>query len=492
MINLIKKLYSPECENGVVEIENQKSFDYENAEVILDVKHLKQFFRFGRGAFKYNKAVHDVSFKVYKGEVFGLVGESGCGKTTTGRSIIKLYQITSGDVWFKNHRIAAGTRWNKKEIKYTKIRLKNSLKSLNENRENEIEELKRQYFDLYSEEFNYDKISKLETDELNKKSFIKPYTDIVEKYALMRKEAIDKANAIIETQRAKIKQAIHDNDHCDHDMIKREVEKVNAQYAEFLASIKGKNKKTFSEEENEKYAQYKKDLEEAKRASITSKIQMIFQDPIASLNPRMTVCDIISEGLVIRGIKDKEFIAKEVNRVLELVGLVPEHANRYPHEFSGGQRQRIGIARAIIMNPELIIADEPVSALDVSIQAQVINLLNDLRNDLGLTILFIAHNLSVVKYFCDRIAVMYYGKLVELATSEELFKNPLHPYTKSLLSAVPHPDPNIERNRVRQSYDASSAHDYSVHKPSIREIVPGHFVYCNDIEAERYLAELNK
>ena len=492
MINLIKKLYSPECENGVVEVENHKSFDYENAEVILDVKHLKQFFRFGRGAFKYNKAVHDVSFKVYKGEVFGLVGESGCGKTTTGRSIIKLYQITSGDVWFKNHRIAAGTRWNKKEIKYTKIRLKNALKAMQENKENEIEELKRQYFDQYSEEFNYDKIRKLETDELNKKSFLKPYDDIVNKFAAMRTNAINNANQIIETQRAKIKQAIHDNDHCDHDMAKHEVEKVNSQYAEFLASIKGKNKKALSDEEKATLEQYNKDLEEAKRASITSKIQMIFQDPIASLNPRMTVRDIISEGLVIRGIKDKEFIAKEVNRVLELVGLVPEHANRYPHEFSGGQRQRIGIARAIIMNPELIIADEPVSALDVSIQAQVINLLNDLRNDLGLTILFIAHNLSVVKYFCDRIAVMYYGKLVELATSEELFKNPLHPYTKSLLSAVPHPDPNIERNRVRQSYDASSAHDYSVHKPSIREIVPGHFVYCNDIEAEQYLAELNK
>ena len=492
MINLIKKLYSPECENGVVEVENHKSFDYENAEVILDVKHLKQFFRFGRGAFKYNKAVHDVSFKVYKGEVFGLVGESGCGKTTTGRSIIKLYQITSGDVWFKNHRIAAGTRWNKKEIKYTKIRLKNSLKAMQENKENEIEELKRQYFDQYSEEFNYDKIRKLETDELNKKSFLKPYDDIVNKFDAMRSNAINDANQIIETQRAKIKQAIHDNDHCDHDMAKHEVEKVNAQYAEFLASIKGKKKDFLPEAEREKLEQYYKDLEEAKRASITSKIQMIFQDPIASLNPRMTVRDIISEGLVIRGIKDKEFIAKEVNRVLELVGLVPEHANRYPHEFSGGQRQRIGIARAIIMNPELIIADEPVSALDVSIQAQVINLLNDLRNDLGLTILFIAHNLSVVKYFCDRIAVMYYGKLVELATSEELFKNPLHPYTKSLLSAVPHPDPNIERNRVRQSYDASSAHDYSVHKPSIREIVPGHFVYCNDIEAEQYLAELNK
>ena len=185
----------------------------------------------------------------------------------------------------------------------------------------------------------------------------------------------------------------------------------------------------------------------AKKETIMSHIQMIFQDPIASLNPRMTVRNIIAEGLIIKGVKDKEFIDKEVKRVLELVGLLPEHANRYPHEFSGGQRQRIGIARAIIMNPELIIADEPVSALDVSSQAQVINLLNDLRNNLGLTILFIAHNLSVVKYFCDRIAVMYYGQIMELTTSEELFKHPCHPYTISLLSAVPQPDPNIEKGR---------------------------------------------
>ena len=239
MITLIKKLYSPNSDNGVVEVENKKALDYDNAEVILDVKHLKQFFRFGRGAFKYNKAVHDVSFKVYKGEVFGLVGESGCGKTTTGRSIIKLYQITSGDVWFKNHRIAAGTRWNKKEIKYTKIRLKNALRAISENKENEIEELKRQYFDQYSEEFNYNKIRKLETDELNKKSFLQPYDNIVQKYEVLKQNAINNATEIIETQRQKIKQAIHDNDHCDSDMIKREIAKVNESYAEFLNSIKG-------------------------------------------------------------------------------------------------------------------------------------------------------------------------------------------------------------------------------------------------------------
>jgi ABC-type oligopeptide transport system ATPase subunit len=219
---------------------------------------------------------------------------------------------------------------------------------------------------------------------------------------------------------------------------------------------------------------------------------MIFQDPIASLNPRMTVRNIIAEGLVINGIHDKEYINQEVARVLKLVGLVPEHANRYPHEFSGGQRQRIGIARAIIMNPELIVADEPVSALDVSVQAQVINLLNDLRNSLGLTLIFIAHNLSVVKYFCDRIAVMYYGNLVELAESDELFAHPLHPYTKSLLSAVPYPDPIIEKSRKRITYDPTRDHDYSKQLPTWREIVPGHFVRCNDEEEARYRKELVK
>lgn len=516
-----------------------KKFDYDNAEVILDVRHLKQFFRYGKGAYKYTKAVNNVSFSVYKGEVFGLVGESGCGKTTTGRSIIKLYQITSGDVWFKGVRIAAGTRWNEKEIKYTKIRLNAALKKNKVDKISDLSVLDNDFKEKFNEPFNYKKVleevnAKITDNYFDKEPFLRKYEAIISKYDELNNAEIEKATAIIKEQRKKIAAAKHDNKYCDKDISLEAMQKVKDKYSYLKEDQKSKEDKIkqtkldnnneltlalknitnkdeinkikeeykvkleakLNEIENEyKYLiddtkKFNEELKKAKQTSITSQIQMIFQDPIASLNPRMTVRNIIAEGLYIKGIKDESLITSEVNRVLELVGLLPEHANRYPHEFSGGQRQRIGIARAIIMKPELIIADEPVSALDVSIQAQVINLLNDLRDNLGLTILFIAHNLSVVKYFCDRIAVMYFGNLVELATSEELFAHPLHPYTKSLLSAVPHPDPNIEKNRKRIVYNAQTSHDYSVDKPSMREISKGHFVYCNDKEEAEYKLEL--
>lgn len=377
-----------------------------NNEVLLRVEHLRQYF----GS---TKAVDDVSFDIKKGEAFGLVGESGCGKTTTGRSIIKLYNITGGDIYFKGIRIGAGLYDYKKKI----------------------EEAKKA-------PGGQSEVSRL------------------------RKE---------------MKQAIYDQKHCDRQYQREQVQKVKEKYQPLLAA---------DEKNAELRREYSRELRKARKTRLVTQIQMIFQDPIASLNPRMTVREIIAEGLIIQGERDKKELNRKVLEMLDLVGLAPEYADRYPHEFSGGQRQRIGVARSIIMHPELIIADEPVSALDVSIQAQVINLLNDLRDRFDLTVLFIAHDLSVVKYFSDRIGVMYFGKMVELADSDELFRHPLHPYTRSLLSAIPLPDPEYEKVRKRIEYNPLAEHDYTVDKPSVREVAPGHFVYCNDEEFEKYRTEL--
>lgn len=387
-----------------------------NQETLLRVEHLCQYFRSGSFV---NKAVDDVSFDIKKGEVFGLVGESGCGKTTTGRSIIKLYNITSGNVYFKGVRIAAG---------------------------------------------------------------VQSYKDAIKK---AKEDKIPNLNEFVAEQKKLIKEAKHDQKNCDREYSQKLVAELEAKYKPLLEKASGAEKDKLLKE-------YKDEVYKARRTKLVTQIQMIFQDPIASLDPRMTVREIIAEGLIIQGERNKKVIDEKVYEMLELVGLVPEHASRYPHEFSGGQRQRIGVARSIIMNPDLIIADEPVSALDVSVQAQVINLLNDLRDRFGLTILFIAHDLSVVKYFSDRIGVMYYGKMVELADSDELFAHPLHPYTRSLLSAIPLPDPIYEKARKRIVYNPLAEHDYSVDKPSLREVRPGHFVQCNDAEYTKIMQELGE
>lgn len=241
-------------------------------------------------------------------------------------------------------------------------------------------------------------------------------------------------------------------------------------------------------------------INKANSQALRTQMQMIFQDPMASLNPRKKVRDIIGEGLDIHHMyKTRAEREEKIKNILAKVGLAPEHAGRYPHQFSGGQRQRVGIARALIMNPKLIIADECISALDVSIQAQVVNLLEELQEKRGLTYLFIAHDLSMVKHISDRIGVMYLGYLVELADSEELFNNPVHPYTKALLSAIPIPEPEIEKNRKRIMLEGTlpspinlgneckfaSRCPYCTERcksaqPPLKEIKPGHFVACSE------------
>ena len=219
---------------------------------------------------------------------------------------------------------------------------------------------------------------------------------------------------------------------------------------------------------------------------VTREIQMIFQDPMASLNERAKVDYIVSEGLLSGGEKLPEAERRaRVEKALAEVGLLPEFASRFPHEFSGGQRQRIGVARALIMQPDFVIADEPISALDVSIRAQVLNLLSDLQQERGLTYLFISHDLSVMRFICDRIAVIHKGVLVELAETEKLFAHPLHPYTRALLSAIPLPDPAREKNKKLEVYDPTQ-HDYTVDKPSWVEIEEGHMIWGNEKEIGKY------
>ncbi|MDD6319967.1 MAG: ATP-binding cassette domain-containing protein [Oscillospiraceae bacterium] len=231
-------------------------------------------------------------------------------------------------------------------------------------------------------------------------------------------------------------------------------------------------------------------LTPAEDRQVTRDVQMIFQDPMDSLNERAKVGYIVAEGLYAPGRHYTEEQRREmVDKALQDVGLLPEFASRFPHEFSGGQRQRIGIARALVLNPQFIVADEPISALDMSIRAQVLNLLAKLQKERGLTYLFVAHDLSVVRFICDRIAVIHKGKIVELAESEELFAHPLHPYTKALLSAIPQPDPIAERSKKLLVYDPA-CHNYTEEKPFWSEVAPGHFILANEPELEQYRKEL--
>ena len=473
----------------------------------LSVRHLKQFFKFGHGrsAFK-TKAVHDVSFDIKKGECFGLVGESGCGKTTTGRSLIRLYNITSGSVYFEGRRISAGSRWNYKEIKWSKIKGRKKIKELRKLQEDDIKKLLDTSGAMAKiSEINV-QLSDIESQLLALKT---EYKDRIKQYSENIDDENEKANKIEEINReftteAEIlnkklealqgelkeykKQYNDSKKNKPTEETTAKVEEIKANYQNQIKEIKD-NIDRIEKEQIEAIAQIKYDNKHVDK-KLMCKMQMIFQDPVDSLDPRMTVEDIIQEGLHIQGQYNKYKNSQRVKDVLIKVGLLPEYASRYPHEFSGGQRQRIGIARALVMNPQFLICDEPISALDVSIRAQIINLLNDLKEEMGLTILFIAHDLSVVKYFCDRIAVMYYGEIVELASSDELFAHPLHPYTHALLSAIPKPDPLTEKTRQRYLYVPANEHDYSKEAPKLTEIVPGHWVLANSEELAKYKKKL--
>jgi len=471
----------------------------------VSVRHLKQFFKFGHGSNSFTtKAVHDVSFDIKKGECFGVVGESGCGKTTTGRSMIRLYDITSGSIYFEGYRISAGKRWNEKEIKWSRIKGKRNIKDYKLQKE---AELFYSSIDAKDEKIFKDLEKKLEK-ALDDKTLLKTGfestmmgingIDNYEEKSLRKAEAKEKYKKdleALENKIASLKKEIKEKKASVEKLpqspeLSAKKSEISKKYDTKILEVKKHIKKT-RKEQKEIIRQIKFDNRHVDK-KLMSKMQMIFQDPVDSLDPRMTVEDIIQEGLHIQGQHNKFANSKKVAYVLTKVGLIPEFASRYPHEFSGGQRQRIGIARALVMNPSFLICDEPISALDVSIRAQIINLLNDLKEEMGLTIMFIAHDLSVVKYFCDRIAVMYFGEMVELATSEELFKHPLHPYAKALLSAIPKPDPLTEKTRQRIIYDPRKEHDYSKEKPTLQEIVPGHWILANSEEMKKYRKEIKE
>ena len=457
---------------------NEKLQNKSNNEVILKVNNLKQYFKSGFGRNKILvKAVDDVSFEIKKGEVFSLVGESGCGKTTTGRTIIKLYKSSGGEIYFHNTRILSDVKAAKKEFKESMKAARFDLRSkkITRDRFDILRQEAKQKLKSAKKDKNFENILDAKGIQASKNiESLEEYKTIEENYSERIKLSEKKIKELLDAKKEK-------------GINKKNLKEINLEIKKETKTLNLNKLRKKQDINNLKYRLVNKNK------LLMRKMQMIFQDPIASLNPRMTVKEIIAEGLRINGYKNEEVIDRKVKEALETVGLVPEHASRYPHEFSGGQRQRIGIARSLVVEPSFIVADEPISALDVSIRAHIINLLNELREEKGITILFIAHDLSVVKYFSDRLAVMYFGKIVEIGNKDKIFNNPMHPYTLSLLDSIPLPDPLYEKRRESSSkYNPFSDHDYSKEKPSLRKIEEDHYVLCNSDEYEKYVKRLKK
>jgi oligopeptide transport system ATP-binding protein len=457
---------------------NEKLQNKSNNEVILKVNNLKQYFKSGFGRNKILvKAVDDVSFEIKKGEVFSLVGESGCGKTTTGRTIIKLYKSSGGEIYFHNTRILSDVKAAKKEFKESMKAARFDLRSkkITRDRFDILRQEAKQKLKSAKKDKNFENILDAKGIQASKNiESLEEYKTIEENYSERIKLSEKKIKELLDAKKEK-------------GINKKNLKEINLEIKKETKTLNLNKLRKKQDINNLKYRLVNKNK------LLMRKMQMIFQDPIASLNPRMTVKEIIAEGLRINGYKNEEVIDRKVKEALETVGLVPEHASRYPHEFSGGQRQRIGIARSLVVEPSFIVADEPISALDVSIRAHIINLLNELREEKGITILFIAHDLSVVKYFSDRLAVMYFGKIVEIGNKDKIFNNPMHPYTLSLLDSIPLPDPLYEKRRESSSkYNPFSDHDYSKEKPSLRKLEEDHYVLCNSDEYEKYVKRLKK
>ena len=442
---------------------NEKLQNKSNNEVILKVNNLKQYFKSGFGRNKILvKAVDDVSFEIKKGEVFSLVGESGCGKTTTGRTIIKLYKSSGGEIYFHNTRILSDVKAAKKEFKESMKAARFDLRSkkITRDRFDILRQEAKQKLKSAKKDKNFENILDAKGIQASKNiESLEEYKLIEENYSERIKLSEKKIKELLDAKKEK-------------GINKKNLKEINLEIKKETKTLNLNKLRKKQDINNLKYRLVNKNK------LLMRKMQMIFQDPIASLNPRMTVKEIIAEGLRINGYKNEEVIDRKVKEALETVGLVPEHASRYPHEFSGGQRQRIGIARSLVVEPSFIVADEPISALDVSIRAHIINLLNELREEKGITILFIAHDLSVVKYFSDRLAVMYFGKIVEIGNKDKIFNNPMHPYTLSLLDSIPLPDPLYEKRRESSSkYNPFSDHDYSKEKPSLRKLEEDHYAF---------------
>lgn len=438
-----------------------------NREVLLSISNLKQYFPLKKGRFV--KANDGVSLDIYKGETFGLVGESGCGKSTLGRTILQLYHQTYGRTMYY------GRSLDDLAPKYVEHTIKNlsKLRSEWKSLEQKKQKIEEEYAALseteqYAKHAELDQARKLAEDAMLNitKIFggfvvVENVSDIVAQYSKQYNFAKQKSALIEKLGKAQLKLEDLEFDESKKpgsvdrakmaaakakvDCINSEIEKIQGEIDSVKKAIDEFREQHKNEPDFDKYEAMRDDgidlarLEYDEMRKLRRDMQLIFQDPYSSLNPRMSVGQIISEGMVAHNmVRNKgERMQEKVLEVMEECGLAPYFLHRFPHQFSGGQRQRIGIARALATNPQFVVCDEAVSALDVSIQAQIINLLQDLKEKQNLTYLFITHDLSVVKYISDRIGVMYLGNMVELADSQEIFDNPLHPYTEALLNAIP-------------------------------------------------------